>query len=69
MKKIKKVFSILVGFIGLGLSVRVLSLAYKNPSFENIFGALTFALIGTFLILDGIGLMQKIDKIQIRIGK
>ena len=69
MKRIKKIFSILAGFIGLGFSVYFIFLAHKNPSFEIIFGAVAFALFGIFLILEGINFMKKIDKINIKIGK
>ena len=69
MKRIKKIFSILAGFIGIGFSIYFISLAYKNPSFEIIFGAIAFALFGIFLILEGIDFMKKIDKIKIKIGK
>jgi len=65
MGTFKKIFYILGGFIGLGFSIYFIFLAYKNPSFEIIFGAIAFALFGVFLVLEGIGIMKKIDKIRI----
>jgi len=69
MKAIKKIFFILGGFISLGFSINFIYLAFKNPSFEIILGAIAFALFGIFLILEVIGVMKKIDNKKIKIGK
>jgi hypothetical protein len=69
MKRVKKIFFVFAGFIGLGLSFYFIYLAYKNPSFEIIFGAIAFALFGLFSIFEGTNFMKKIDKMKIKIGK
>lgn len=69
MKRIKKIFFVFAGFIGLGLSIYFIYLSCKNPSFEIIFGAIAFALFGLVLILEGTNFMKKIDKIKVKIRK
>ncbi len=62
MKKIVKMILVLGGFVGFMLSGYSIYLACESPSFGRILGSIIFILLSIFLILEGTGKMEKIEK-------
>ena len=69
MKRLKKLIPSVAGFFALITCVYFVLLACEEPSFEIIIGAIFFALFGVYFFLEWLGIMEKIGKRKIKIGK